>query len=821
MMSARHRPWSPNRSLPITAQLAAIVVTFVVTIVMLLGIVSVCLDIAAGVRAYVGAEGLWSKGQKDAVYHLSRYFQTHDEQDFNKYLQAVAIPLGYKRARLELQKPEFDFAVVEAGFLTGGVAEEDVDEMVFLFRNFGEVGYLAEAIAIWTEGDRYIALLRQQADNFRSTSLSGSRTEADNRETQVAIEQINADLTQLERAFSATLGEGARWIQRVLLGTVLSLATVLLGVGLLVSWRISHAVRDGLSRLSEGALQVSRGNLSHRIQPRSSDELGQLAMDFNSMIAHRYEAEVALKASRDMARSIIDTASDAFISMTSDGDISDWNRQAELTFGWSRAEAVDKNLAELIIPPQHREAHRCGLERFLRTGEGPVLHKRIEITALHREGNEFPIELTIWPVQGDRGLFFNAFLHDISERDRALRRLDAQKAAAAVLVQSANLAEAGPAVLATICNALEWDVGALWLPDPVKKELHCAAVYQREGRSMPAFTGVTLQTHFAPGIGLPGRVWTGGETVWIPDVTQDSNFPRAPFAQQDGLHAAFAFPLLSSKRVVGVIEFFSNAIQEPDQELLRMMETLGNLIGQFIGRQQAEADLAARVQELARSNAELEQFANVASHDLQEPLRTVTSFTQLLARQFQDQRSPDTDEYVAFITEAVQRMHDMIQGLLSYSRVSRHQENLQPTEFDGALGLALANLRAAIDASSAEITSDPQPTLRAEPSQIVQLYQNLIGNALKFRGAATPRIHVGARRVDNEWIISVSDNGIGIDPQHAERVFVLFRRLHTREQFPGNGLGLAICKKIVERHNGRIWVEPGSPGAIFRFALPA
>ncbi|MGH8458062.1 MAG: PAS domain S-box protein, partial [Nevskiales bacterium] len=515
--SPRRAGWL--RDLSITTKLAAIVVVNIAILFALLGIVMLCLNIASGVRAYVGGEGLWSKGQKDAVYYLSRYALTRDEQDHLKYQQAISIPLGDRNARLELLKPEYDYAVVERGFIEGGNAAEDVPDMVFLFRRFGRFSYLARAIRIWTKADIHIARLIEHADELHAAIQSRGLTPARERRLRNEIERINAELTWLERDFSATLGEGARWIQAVLLSVVLVSAVLLLAAGLWLSLRLSRELRGGILRLHEGAAQVASGNLAYRIAQDSRDELGQLATAFNTMIEHRQQAETALKTSMEQARSVIETAFDAFIGMDAGGRICEWNRQAEIALGWSRQEVMGHMLAERIIPPALREAHQRGLDHYLRTGEGPILNRRIEITALHRDGHEFPIELAIWPIQVAGTQRFNAFLHDISERHRMMRRLDAQKAAAAALVGASTLAEAAPAVLDAICEALEWDVGAIWVPDAEADVLRCVQIRHRAGREIPAFMEISRKITFPRGIGLPGRVWTSGKPAWIADVT--------------------------------------------------------------------------------------------------------------------------------------------------------------------------------------------------------------------------------------------------------------------------------------------------------------
>ena len=238
-------------------------------------------------------------------------------------------------------------------------------------------------------------------------------------------------------------------------------------------------------------------------------------------------------------------------------------------------------------------------------------------------------------------------------------------------------------------------------------------------------------------------------------------------------------------------------------------------------RKQAEDALREAHEELKRSNAELEQFAYVASHDLQEPLRMVSSYTQLLLRRFGEKFDGDSREFMGYIVDGAARMKQLIEDLLAYSRVGTKGKEFREIELEAALKRALTNLRAAIEESGAAVTWDPLPRVMGDDGQLAQLFQNLIGNALKFRGAGVPRVHVAAVEKQNEWEISVRDNGIGIEPQYFERIFMVFQRLHTKGEYPGTGIGLAICKKVVERHGGRIWVEsrPGE-GSSFFFTLP-
>jgi PAS domain S-box-containing protein len=238
-------------------------------------------------------------------------------------------------------------------------------------------------------------------------------------------------------------------------------------------------------------------------------------------------------------------------------------------------------------------------------------------------------------------------------------------------------------------------------------------------------------------------------------------------------------------------------------------------------RTRAEESLARQAAELTRSNAELEQFAYVASHDLKEPLRMVASYTQLLARRYGDQLDDDAREFIGYAVEGVTRMQSLINDLLAYSRVGTRGGEFEEVELDAVVHQTLVTLGPAIEEAGADVRVDALPAVKGDPMQLMQLFQNLIANAVKFHGDAPPRVHLTAERGEEEWVVSVSDNGIGIAPEFAERIFVIFQRLHSRDEYPGTGIGLSICKKIVERHGGRIWVEaaPGG-GSSFHFTFP-
>jgi PAS domain S-box-containing protein len=237
-------------------------------------------------------------------------------------------------------------------------------------------------------------------------------------------------------------------------------------------------------------------------------------------------------------------------------------------------------------------------------------------------------------------------------------------------------------------------------------------------------------------------------------------------------------------------------------------------------RKQAETRLMGVMADLERSNKDLVQFAYVASHDLQEPLRMVSSYTQLLAKHYEGRLDEKAKKFMDYAVDGAVRMQRLINDLLTYSRITTQGKSLETTDTHALLGEAISNLAALIEEKRAVITNDDLPTVRADASQLMQVFQNLLANAIKFQGENVPHIHVSAQDKGLQWVFSVKDNGIGIERQYADRVFIIFQRLHTRQEYPGTGIGLAVCKRIVERHGGRIWFESESgKGSTFFFTI--
>jgi signal transduction histidine kinase len=496
-----------------------------------------------------------------------------------------------------------------------------------------------------------------------------------------------------------------------------------------------------------------------------------------------------------------------------------YNPAAEQLFGFPSAEVLGGPL-ELILPdlleqPGSPPAAPSGTD-------SPTSHWQDRaLTCARSDGSRVHAEARLVSVETADGPFMTLILRGRSEERRSLAELSLLKAMALAIGTSKDLDSAIRFTLQQICEFTGWTAGESWLPDATYQELRRGPVWSQPSANLEEFHRASEAFAFRRSEGLPGKVWQSGSAEWIDDVTADSRFLRPEVARRCGLRAGFAIPVLAGSRVVAVIVFYHTDARAQNAALVDLVAAVSAQIGTLMQRKQAEDELLRHSAELARSNAELEQFAYVASHDLQEPLRMVASFTQLLERRYRHKLDDDAREFIGFAVEGVKRMQQLILDLLAFSRVRNRGEVFEMVDLDELLQDVLQDFAFAEAARDAQITWDPLPRLSVDVVQIRQVFQNLIGNALKFRRGEAPRIHVTAQQSAGEWVFACRDNGIGIGAEYIDRIFVIFQRLHSRAEYPGNGSGLPICKKIIERHGGRIWVEsePGQ-GSTFFFTLP-
>lgn len=380
-----------------------------------------------------------------------------------------------------------------------------------------------------------------------------------------------------------------------------------------------------------------------------------------------------------------------------------------------------------------------------------------------------------------------------------------------------------------VCSRSNWPIGHVFLLSRDGETMVPTGVWHLdEPERFAGFKRITEASTFKMGMGIVGRTFEAGAPIWIPDAKADTDFPRAHAAEGAGINAAFAFPILIEDAVVGVVEFFSPTLAAPDERLLGLVGQVGVQLGRVIERDRHTREIARRAEELSRyatelehANDELKEFAYVASHDLTEPLRTIGGFVQLLQKRYEGQLDESADEFIDFIVDGTERMQALIEGLLSYSRTGRSEMVQARVDLNDTLNKAIGALAASISEADADIEMGDLPVVGGDEAQLSRLFENLISNGVKFRGERKPLLKIGAELHSGAWHFFVSDNGIGIDERHRERIFNVFQRLHGAGEYQGTGIGLSICKKVVERHGGRIWVEetPGG-GSTFKFVLP-
>jgi len=497
-------------------------------------------------------------------------------------------------------------------------------------------------------------------------------------------------------------------------------------------------------------------------------------------ISVRREAEKHLALMEGRYRGLLEAAPDAMVVVNPSGDIVLLNVQAEKQFGYRRDELVGQKVKN-IIPEGFAERLVADGLRSAEDALAQQIGTGIELIALRKNGTEFPIEIMLSPLDSAEGILVTAAIRDISVRKEAEKHLARMEGRYRGLLEAAPDAmvvvnQKGDIVLLNVQAEKQFGYHRDELVGQRMKNIIPAGFAERLIADALRSTEDALAQQIGTGIEITGRRKDGTE------------FPieimLSPLESAEGVLVTAAIRDITTRKV-------------------------------------AEAHLLYKVEELNRSNEELGQFAYIASHDLQEPLRMVASYTQLLARRYKGRLDSDADEFITFAVDGANRMQGLIQDLLAYSRVGTKGKELRETSSEEALQRAILNLRGAIADSGAMVTHDLLPPVLADETQLVQLFQNLIGNAIKYQNPGVPRIHISAiKNGGGKWTFSVRDNGLGIDPQYFERIFVMFQRLHKREEFAGTGIGLAICKKIVERHGGEISVQsqPGK-GSTFSFAL--
>ncbi len=581
--------------------------------------------------------------------------------------------------------------------------------------------------------------------------------------------------------------------------TVLLILIVSSFIAFLLSSKLRSIIAEPISQLANATRRVSESrDYSIRARKFSADELGALADGFNEMLT-RIQAqdadlrkallaqEAALRESqevRDSLRTTLASIGDAVISTDTQGRVVFVNPIAQSMLGLGEAETIGRHLDEVfqIVNEFSHEKVESPVARVLR--EGGIVGMANHTILIANNGTEIPIDDSGAPIRSESGAIQGTVLvfRDVTAR----RRADETSRLLVSIVQSAD-----DAIFSKDLNGIvtSWNRGA----------------ERTFGYTAEEMIGRSISTIFPPGrrdelSSIMTRIAQGERIDHYQTIRQTKtgellNVSLTISPMQD-----------PSGRITG-----ASVISRDITDQVRAADRLAQL----------NADLQRSNQVLALTNQDLERFAFIASHDLQEPLRMITAYSQLLIKSYPGQFDSQAGIFVENIVDGTTRMRELLSDLLAYTEIrGRDEESPEVVDLNVVIDDVRQNLKASIDESGAEVTSDHLPLLRVHRAHFQSLFQNLIGNAIKYRSAQPPRIHVSAQEVEGEMRFSVSDNGIGIDPEYHQQIFEVFRRLHSRK-IPGTGVGLAICQRVVERYGGRIWVEShAGQGAAFLFTLP-
>jgi PAS domain S-box-containing protein len=683
---------------------------------------------------------------------------------------------------------------------------------------------------------------------------------------------------------------------------------------------------------------------------------------------HRFRRKTGPSAPEGAAHEV-SAPREALITMDGEGLITEWNREAEQTFGWTRDEMIGKSFADTVVAPESQESCRQGLKRLLETGEVTILGRRLEVLARHRNGREFPVDMAISAVRAGDVAIFHAFVHDVSDRRKAELQVEVARELALAITEAETLKDAITHVLGKLGRWGGWRLGEAWVRSPDGSALELLKSWLAIPAEAERYEDHPWATRVTPGRGLPGRAWGVRRTVWLRDIKTDRRFIRTELARNLGLGAAMAVPVMAGEELFAVLVFMRSEVEDEDHLLVSAVTSVAAQLGSPFERKRAEeslreserryrllaanatdvitvtdeagkiiyispscealtgfrpeeligldgdkyihpddvpvlwecyrkvfhtrgqlttppyrgqrkdgtyrwwestcravanpatgrvvevqaaardvtermeieeelesasSELERRAAALERSNMQLERFAYDVAHDLGEPLRTMSEVMLSLAQQYGDEFDDEARAMLVTMVDGLDRMQTLVGDLLEYSRYGAEPMERMPVDCQALLSQTVTMLEECIAQHDARITYDSLPTIDAYPTFLGQVFHNLISNALKFGDADTPLIiEVTAVRRPSDshlavlglqpcaWQFCVRDNGIGIDPGQAGRVFDIFTRLNAPDTYPGTGIGLSICKRAVEHHGGKIWVEPvEGGGSAFYFTIP-
>jgi PAS domain S-box len=575
------------------------------------------------------------------------------------------------------------------------------------------------------------------------------------------------------------------------------------------------------------------------------------------------ELEALQKSQKDLLESeerfrmIVSSAHDALIVIDAQSRIQEWNPQAEMTFGWKRSEVLNHSLAETIIPMQYRQSHSQGISHYMKSGEGPVLNKRFEITALKKNGVVIPVELTIYPFKQGGKTFFGSFLHDISEKKRTERNQKAQVELTRIITETTSLTNAIPQITQALGAGMDFAAAELWLLNP-DHMLTCRSVWPTGDEELEPLQKSSLHTPMSPHHALLNGNLDTFDCLWIPELSVDARHDRKEAAQRAGMHAYVSCRIYDGSDTYGLMTFYHTSVLPRDPHSLQMLSEAGKKIGLFVRRRIAEEEISKlnrsleikveqRTQDLAKANEHLsreieekrtlyeqaqvanrlkDEFLATVSHELRTPLNVIMGYSEMLVHE--ELSKQETQEYISTIHRNAKVQSQIVNDILDISRIVTGKLRLNIDDVDIASVVTAAIKSVEHSALNKHITITTH--LDAESSSVAgdfgrlqQVLWNLISNSIKF----TPRygqIDISTSIIESQVEISVKDSGLGIDPEFLPYVFERFRQedATTTRRYGGLGLGLSIVKNIVELHGGSVIARSNgkNQGSEFLVTLP-
>ncbi len=707
-------------NISIAKKLYSVVGIMTVLIAIQLGTLFFAVTTLSSVRAFVGSESLWSKAQKDASYYLLKYSQTKNADDLHAFNNAMRVPLGYHKTLAELLKENPDLEYARKGALEGGTHPDDIDGMFNLFRRFDEISYIKKSIGIWAEADATVGELNVIAKKLHLEVNSAAPSKVRIDAIIKDLDSINRELAVLENDFSATLGQGARWFEDLILNLLIFIALIVGICGLILTYLIVKGITDGLTEIANASKRVAKRDFSTRAKVFSNDEIGVLAESFNAM-------------TEELSENI--------------------QKQIQVT-------------QDLALQNSFRQ------ESDRRIGN--IMEALIRTTQL-----DFSQKLDI----SDKGDELDAIAIGLNTMSEELEfHLEQSQLYSEKLNVAQQLAQIGSWEWDVINNRIEWS----------------AELYRLYGVNSDNFEA-------------------DYENYLLAIHPEDRDHVNEKIQEAYKNHQPFDFfhRIIRNGNEVLTIHSRGEVILNDEGQIAKMIGTGQNVTE----RKEIERKLEQYNIELERKNHEIEQFAYAAAHDLQEPLRSISNFTKLLGEKLSGSTDQEITTYMKLVQRGADRMSRLIFDLLEYSRVGR---SLVTSSIDCNTLIAeiLTDLNALIEESGAEIHVENLPTI--EGYELKSVFQNLIINAIKFRKVAiAPILNISATDTGSEFLFIFKDNGIGIEKEYFERIFVIFQRLHLKTQYEGTGIGLSLTRKIIEMHGGRIWVESEfGKGSTFYFTIP-